>query len=677
MPPPNSSPVVRALVLGWLGSTLLFALAEALEVPLRVYANRPELFPGVVAHATAFQLRYLPMALLLQTFVLVRVLAWPSLSLGRAFAWQAVPAALTSAEMLWILSDNPGFLSHLPPVFLILSLAPVLALGYAVLGWNPDSPRRAFKLLSSPVLGVTCLLGAVALFVINNHAFPDKYPSYHVALSQLSLVLLQLGLTHLALALRAERASQRWVAVLCGAVLGFSVPGLLGRAPEAHAFFSYHTLFGLGETMFQAYQPWREDVHARPLPEVSEPAAEFRLRTHLPALPEAFRLDDYNVLLVVAESTRHDQTSLPGAGQVDTPSLAALAAADGTQIFTEAYSPSSATLQSMSSVMSMTYPSAARVKSWHRRFNGELSARTDTVAELFAREGRATFWIGHNLKCIFDDRLLGLKQGFVEVDLPVCHEQVADSDAWIAEHTVKRLRTLAAAPAQRFFGWVFLSAPHGPYHVEHEDERLTRFERYRLAIQYMDKRLGMILDELRTTGLWDRTVVVFMGDHGEEFHEHGGEYHATAVFRESVHVPLLVHVPGLPRAVHALPVSTAHALPWLMLHGRGAMRSAVEARLRREVVPMLRATDGAVVTELLGQDRMQTALRTPGRSVHYDLIADLPRVYADPGELNDLYELDPAALSTDLARIAGYRTVRASTRRFELDPERYVALPAD
>jgi arylsulfatase A-like enzyme len=215
---------------------------------------------------------------------------------------------------------------------------------------------------------------------------------------------------------------------------------------------------------------------------------------------------------------------------------------------------------------------------------------------------------------------------------------------------------------------------------KHKVAGLSRFERYRLSMQYMDKKLGIILGELRRTGLWNRTIVVFMGDHGEEFGEHGAYYHATAVFPESAHVPLLVRVPGLPSAVHSLPVSTTHALPWLMLHGGPAMQRAVEARLRREVVPMLRATDNAVLTELLGQDRMHSALRTPGRSVHYDHIAELPRVYdraRDPRELNDLYEIDPGVLAADLARIEGFRTVRASTRRFEVDAHRYVGTTED
>jgi arylsulfatase A-like enzyme len=60
----------------------------------------------------------------------------------------------------------------------------------------------------------------------------------------------------------------------------------------------------------------------------------------------------------------------------------------------------------------------------------------------------------------------------------------------------------------------------------------------------LDAGFGAVLDALRTLGLADDTAVVFVADHGEEFHEHGGFEHGKTLYREVVRVPLVVRVPG-------------------------------------------------------------------------------------------------------------------------------------
>jgi arylsulfatase A-like enzyme len=47
--------------------------------------------------------------------------------------------------------------------------------------------------------------------------------------------------------------------------------------------------------------------------------------------------------------------------------------------------------------------------------------------------------------------------------------------------------------------------------------------------------------------------LILVGDHGEEFAEHGGFYHGTTLYEELLHVPLIVQGPGLePRTVSGL-----------------------------------------------------------------------------------------------------------------------------
>ena len=67
---------------------------------------------------------------------------------------------------------------------------------------------------------------------------------------------------------------------------------------------------------------------------------------------------------------------------------------------------------------------------------------------------------------------------------------------------------------------------------------------YYAAISYMDAQVGVLLDALHRLGLDDRTIVVFMSDHGYHLGEHGGHWHKLSLFDECVRIPLIVAAPG-------------------------------------------------------------------------------------------------------------------------------------
>jgi arylsulfatase A-like enzyme len=101
--------------------------------------------------------------------------------------------------------------------------------------------------------------------------------------------------------------------------------------------------------------------------------------------------------------------------------------------------------------------------------------------------------------------------------------------------------------------------PHDPY-VEHPynghgvarvmtpspaPERARELhDLYMEGVHYLDGYVKRLVERLRNDGLYDRSVIAFTADHGEEFHEHGGWWHGTALYQEQVHVPLVIKRAG-------------------------------------------------------------------------------------------------------------------------------------
>lgn len=117
-----------------------------------------------------------------------------------------------------------------------------------------------------------------------------------------------------------------------------------------------------------------------------------------------------------------------------------------------------------------------------------------------------------------------------------------------------------------FFLWVYDFDVHEWPHVSPQtleaianDARLSKTEglpwRYRAAARAVDRSFARLRSGLDALGLLDRTVIVFLADHGEGLGEHGQWAHSSYLWETLVHVPLAVEAPGLaPRRVD-VPVS--------------------------------------------------------------------------------------------------------------------------
>ena len=149
------------------------------------------------------------------------------------------------------------------------------------------------------------------------------------------------------------------------------------------------------------------------------------------------------------------------------------------------------------------------------------------------------------------------------------------------------------------------------------------------GIAWVDSEVGRFLDGLAELGLEENTLVVITSDHGEEFFEHDRKTHRKQLYRESVHVPLVMRWPGrLPEGVRISgPTGIVDVAPTILsavgLPAPTASPGIDLARLAREGA---RGT-GTYVTELLLFEAgpvptRRVGLRTPAR--HYLLRSHAP-----------------------------------------------------
>lgn len=126
-------------------------------------------------------------------------------------------------------------------------------------------------------------------------------------------------------------------------------------------------------------------------------------------------------------------------------------------------------------------------------------------------------------------------------------------------------------PEDPFFVFMHAMDPHAPYYPPEPHRsrfapnapagplgtnmgKLQPFEiphlsdLYDAEIASVDEHFGRLLEELDRRGFLDDTLVVFVSDHGEEFQDHGNHGHGSNLYREQIHVPLIVQLPARLRA---------------------------------------------------------------------------------------------------------------------------------
>ena len=82
---------------------------------------------------------------------------------------------------------------------------------------------------------------------------------------------------------------------------------------------------------------------------------------------------------------------------------------------------------------------------------------------------------------------------------------------------------------------------HGP-HRGYQRQMPHLYAVYASKVQ-MPISAQVLPNQLRSLGLYDRSIIVIMSDHGDEFMEHGAVDHGATLYQEQLHTVLMMRIP--------------------------------------------------------------------------------------------------------------------------------------
>jgi arylsulfatase A-like enzyme/cytochrome c-type biogenesis protein CcmH/NrfG len=227
-----------------------------------------------------------------------------------------------------------------------------------------------------------------------------------------------------------------------------------------------------------------------------------------------------------------------------TPSLDALAR--DAVVFTRAYAQAPITTVSHATILTGTFPPFHRVTD----FGSPLPAAVPYLPDLFKGQGyRTAAFVGSLILDPRNGTAPGFDRGFDVYDAGYRLRRPGEDRYQTVERrgeevTARALAWVGSAAAAPFFLWVHLFDPHDPYDPPVDLKRRFASAPYDGEIAAVDRLVGKIVAALGAQSTLERSVVVVAADHGEALGDHGEDTHGLFLYDATLHVPLVVRLPG-------------------------------------------------------------------------------------------------------------------------------------
>jgi lipoteichoic acid synthase len=472
--------------------------------------------PRVVVAAEAAESRYALRAICLLAVLLAARAATLVLSDG-----QLLPSLRAFAAHTW--QDV---------VVVLIFLAVDRAVRWAAAAWILYGLIALYSALNVPIAAVLSTPLTLTMVRAARGAIADSITRYVTAANLLGLVvpLVLAAWLPTALAARRRQAQAIWLLpVVATAALGSAATMRVEmRGLDRNA------LAALAASAFPRITPRAAAVDWRAPPFDALPADDLAfLRS---------RARGRHVIVVVLESTAARYLRLYGAAHDPTPALTLLASE--ALVFDRAYAVYPESVKGLFATLCSRHPAFDTAPEMY----ADVACTPIPAALRDAGYRTALFHSGRfeylGMRAVVDNR------GFeVLEDAGAIGGEIRSSFGVDEASTVRRLLAWIDGSDQRkpFFAMYLPIAGHHPYATvtdgpfDGDDD----FTNYLNALHEADAAVGTLLRGLRARGLYDDTLIVVFGDHGEAFGQHQGNVaHSLFVYDENVRVPLLVALPG-------------------------------------------------------------------------------------------------------------------------------------
>ena len=395
-------------------------------------------------------------------------------------------------------------------------------------------------------------------------------------------------------------------------------------------------------------------------------------------LPRGVVRDRLNLVIVTLDTTRADRIGAYGSRDVETPAFDRLAAEGA--LFEQAVSVAPLTLPAHSSIFTGKFPPEHGV-----RDNGGFFLGADqlTLAEILKDRGYRTggfvaayvlagkWGINQGFDTYFDDfDLSGVRAVSLSAIQRPANEVLDKALPWIEQ-----------SKRTPFFAWIHLYDPHGPYRPPEPFATKYKGHPYNGEIAFADSQIARLVSTLQSQGLYDRTVIVVIADHGESLGDHGESAHGFFVYNSVTHVPLVIRTPFSSTGHRRIadPVRSVDIMPTVLDLLAAPAAGGISGI---SLVPLL--TGARTELELDAYSEAMYPLHHYGwsdlhalRSGRYKVIdAPRPELYdvdRDPKETTNLFADRQALGDRMIAQLrtleGGFKKVVASMPAADVDPE--------